>query len=295
MICPSFTASDRAALEAERYLHPPPKVQRKMEAIYLKSRALPPPLICRICQISKPTLVRYLRAFEQEGLAGLRQRGYEGRPNRLHPHAASLEQHFRQPPPSTCAQAQQGIAAQTGVRRGLTPVRAFLRRLKMKYRKTGFVPGRADTPEKQAEQAAFLKKPPTQAGRSASRRARGAFLSCRGYRLWRIPGFLMVFCPGVHPLPVRSAALQRVGGAGGGQSAGSPLHPRNVYHGPECLGAAPPTGPLLRPRERSAHPLSGQRPLPTVRVGASARPGFGHRLGVSAHVLAESQPDRTLS
>ena len=28
----------------------------------------------------------------------------------------------------------------------------------MKYRQTGFVPGRAETPEKQAEQAAFLKK-----------------------------------------------------------------------------------------------------------------------------------------
>jgi len=133
-------------------------VQRKLEAVYLKSLELPHHLICRICQISKPTWVRYLRAFEQAGLAGLRQRGYEGRPNRLPPHAASLEQHFRQPPPSTCAQAQQGIAAQTGVRRGLTPVRAFLRRLKMKYRKTGFVPGRADPPEKQAEQAAFLKK-----------------------------------------------------------------------------------------------------------------------------------------
>jgi hypothetical protein len=28
----------------------------------------------------------------------------------------------------------------------------------MKYRKTGFVPGKADTAEKQAEQAEFLKK-----------------------------------------------------------------------------------------------------------------------------------------
>jgi transposase len=158
VICPSFTAADRAALEAERYLHPHPKVQRELEAVYLKSLELPHHLICRICQISKPTLVRYLRTFEQEGLAGLKQLGYEGRPNGLHPHAASLEQHFRQNPPSTCAQAQAVIAAQTGVRRGLTQVRAFLHRLEMKYRKTGFVPGKADTPEKQAEQAEFLKK-----------------------------------------------------------------------------------------------------------------------------------------
>ena len=158
MICPSFTASDRAALEAERDLHPHPKVQRKMEAVYLKSLELPHHLICRICQISKPTLGRYLRAFEQAGVEGLKPLGYKGRPNSLHPHATSLEQHFRQNPPATCAQAQQVIATQTGVRRGLTQGRAFLRRLKMKYRKTGFVPGKADTSEKQAEQAAFLKK-----------------------------------------------------------------------------------------------------------------------------------------
>jgi len=158
MICPAFTASDRVALEAERYSHPHPKVQRKLEAVYLKSLELPHHLICRICQISKPTLGRYLRAFEHGGMDGLKQLGYAGRPNSLHPHAASLEAHFRQHPPATCAQAQAVITAHTGVRRGLTQVRAFLRRLKMKYRKCGFVPGRADTPEKQAEQASFLKK-----------------------------------------------------------------------------------------------------------------------------------------
>jgi hypothetical protein len=52
MICPAFTASDRVALEAERYSHPHPKVQRKLEAVYLKSLELPHHLICRICQIS---------------------------------------------------------------------------------------------------------------------------------------------------------------------------------------------------------------------------------------------------
>src|ERR1035437_6677565 len=108
MICPVCTARECAALEAERYRHPHPKVQRKLEAVYRKSLALPRPLICRICQISKPTLVRYLRAFEQEGLDGLRQRGYEGRPNRLHPHAASLEQHFRQPPPPPVRRLNRG-------------------------------------------------------------------------------------------------------------------------------------------------------------------------------------------
>ena len=41
-----FTAENRAALEAQRYHHPHPKVQRKMEALYLKS--LRPPYLSEL-------------------------------------------------------------------------------------------------------------------------------------------------------------------------------------------------------------------------------------------------------
>ena len=158
MVRLSFTAKTRALLEQERYAHPHPKVQRKREAVYLKSLDLPHHLICRICQITKPTLLRYLRAFEEGGVAGIRPLGYAGRPNSLEPHRASLAEPFRQQPPQTGAHARQRIEAPTGVRRSLTQVRTFLHRAKLRYRKTGFVPGKADTPEKRAEQAAFLKK-----------------------------------------------------------------------------------------------------------------------------------------
>lgn len=169
MVQLSFTAKTRELLEAERYSHPHPKVQRKLEAVYLKSLDLPHHLICRICHITKPTLLRYLRAFEAGGVAGLKQLGYAGQPSKLAPHRASLEEQFRQQPPQTCAHAQQIIETQTGVRRGLTQVRAFLHRSKLRYRKTGFVPGKADTPEKQAEQAAFLKKNSAQNWRKQKR------------------------------------------------------------------------------------------------------------------------------
>jgi transposase len=158
MIKIPFTAEDCAALEAERYHHPHPKVQRKMEALYLKSLDLPHHLICRICRIGEPTLVRYLRAYEQGGLDELKQLGYQGRPSGLKAHQTSLEEHFRGQLPHTCAQARQEIEELTGVHRGLTQVRMFLRGLNMKYRKTGFVPGKANTPEKQAEQEDVLKK-----------------------------------------------------------------------------------------------------------------------------------------
>jgi len=158
MIHLTFTAAESAALETARYTHPHPKVQRKVEALYLKSLDLPHNLILRICRVSEPALLRYLRAYQEGGMEELQRLNYRGRTHDLRPHASSLETYFRTHPPRTCAHAQQIIQEQTGVRRGLTQVRAFLRSLKMKYRKSGFVPGRADAPEKRAEQAAFLKK-----------------------------------------------------------------------------------------------------------------------------------------
>jgi transposase len=158
MIQLEFTEAEIKALETERFTHPDPKVQRRMETLYLKSLNLPHYLIRRICRLSEPALVRALRTYAQEGLAGLKQNHYRGQPSVLGQHATSLEAYLRQHPPSTSAQAQQMIEEHTGVRRSPTQIRAFLHRLGMKYRKTGFVPGKADTPEKQAEQAEYVKK-----------------------------------------------------------------------------------------------------------------------------------------
>jgi transposase len=158
MIKLTFSSKEIEALETERYTHPHPKVQRKMEALYLKSLNLEHNLICKICRIKEPTLVRYFRIYETKGIAGLKQLGYAGQPSKLRCHQDSLEEHFRKHPPATSAEAQSAIEKITGVRRSPTQVREFLHRLGMKHRKTGFVPGPSDRPEKKAEQAAYLKK-----------------------------------------------------------------------------------------------------------------------------------------
>lgn len=41
MITLNFTPADIEALHYERYHHPHPRVQRKMEALYLKSQGVP--------------------------------------------------------------------------------------------------------------------------------------------------------------------------------------------------------------------------------------------------------------
>ncbi len=70
-------------------------------------------------------------------------------------HTATLETYFKEHPPRIVAEAQQAIKEQIGIERSPTPIQAFLKRLGMKCRKVGYVPGRAANPDKQAEQETF--------------------------------------------------------------------------------------------------------------------------------------------
>ena len=158
MITIQFSPDDIKALERERYIYPNPRVQEKMEAVYLKGMGVVHNEICRLCHISRPTLAKYLHAFKAEGIDGLKSWKYAGQPSELAKHSNNLEEYFRAHPPATSAQAVEEIEKITGIRRSPTQVREFMCRIGMRLRKTGFVPKGTETPEKQQEQMEFVKK-----------------------------------------------------------------------------------------------------------------------------------------
>nr|QNO48016.1 hypothetical protein DCDENBEB_00007 [Methanosarcinales archaeon ANME-2c ERB4] len=63
MIKIEFTEEEVKALRYERYHHPHPRVQRRMEALLLKSREMKHEEICHLTGISPNTLVEYLRKW----------------------------------------------------------------------------------------------------------------------------------------------------------------------------------------------------------------------------------------
>ena len=77
MIKIEFTPEEIDALENERYHHPDPKVQKKMEALYLKSQGIAHQEICRLCRISKPTLSAYLKQYQGGGIEQLKKTGIQ--------------------------------------------------------------------------------------------------------------------------------------------------------------------------------------------------------------------------
>jgi transposase len=150
-----FTPEQIDALDYERYHHPDPRAQKKMEVLFLKSQNVAHQEICRLCRISKTTLTTYLKQYQAGGLERLKESGYAGPSSELDEHATSLEAYFKEHPPRTTAEAQQLIKEQTGIERSPTQVQAFMKRLGMRCRKVGYVPGRAANPDKQAEQETF--------------------------------------------------------------------------------------------------------------------------------------------
>ena len=151
----AFTEAEIAALDYERYRHPSPHVQKRMEVVYLKSQGVSHKEIARLCRISRQTLVTILHLYQQEGIERLKRFHFAGQPSALNQHQSTLEAHFRSHPPRTVAEAQATIEQLTGIRRSPTQIRAFLKRIGMQVRKVAAMPGRAHDPLKQQEQDTF--------------------------------------------------------------------------------------------------------------------------------------------
>ena len=145
-----FTDKEKSALHYERFHHPHPRVQQKMEAVWLKSQELPHNEICRLTCISKPTLCQYLKCYQEGGIEKLKEISFYKPQSEMMKHKSSIEAYFREHPVAGIKEAMAKIEELTGVRRSENRVREFLKSAGMKRRKVGMIPAKAD-PDKQEE------------------------------------------------------------------------------------------------------------------------------------------------
>jgi transposase len=152
-----FSTVEREGLQYWRFHHPHPRVQRKMEVLYLKSQGVAAAEVCRLCAISRPTYARYLREYRSGGLEKLKAVPVSRRSSELAAYHVLLASDFRQHPPASVAHAAQRIEQLTGLKRGPTQVREFLKSLGMKPRKVGQIPAKADVEAQEAFKTAELE------------------------------------------------------------------------------------------------------------------------------------------
>ena len=154
MIRLSFTEEDIKELDYQRYHHPHPRVQKKMEVVLLKAKGLATSHIAHCVGICQNTVRSYLREYESGGIEELKQVRFRKPESKLEAHKSTLEAHFQEHPPTSIAQATNVIEQLTGIKRSEVQVGIFLKKMGLKRLKTYAIPAKCDV----EEQETFKKK-----------------------------------------------------------------------------------------------------------------------------------------
>ena len=144
MIHLEFTEEEQQSLYYERFHHPHPRVQKKMEALWLKSQKLPHASICQLAGISGNTLRSYLKEYQKGGIEKVKEVNFYRPKSELEPHLMTLKSYFEKNPPATINEAVNKIEELTGIQRSPTQVRKFLKSMGMRCLKVGCLPAKAD-------------------------------------------------------------------------------------------------------------------------------------------------------
>ena len=150
MIHLEFNEEEKKILYYERFNHPHPRVQKKMEVLWLKSQQLPHHQIMQLVGISGNTLRNYLRDYQEGGIEKLKEINFYRPKSELENYRLTLKDYFQEHPPATINEAISNIELLTGIKRSPTQVRKFMKSMGMRCLKVGQIPCKADT-EKQAE------------------------------------------------------------------------------------------------------------------------------------------------
>ena len=123
-----FTPEIIDILNHERYHHPVPLVQRRMEALWLKSHNLSHGWIAKLVGVSENTIREYFQLFIEGSTEKLKEVDFYRPESALVEHTTSLEAYFRDHPPATIKEAQSEIETLTGIQRSETQVAEFLKK-----------------------------------------------------------------------------------------------------------------------------------------------------------------------
>jgi transposase len=135
-----LTEAQQRIVAHERELHPDEHVRRKMLVLWLLHHGLTRQKAAEIAGLSRASVQRYVRAFREGGLDGLRAWNVTGPVSDLAAFTQQIREAFTHQPVRTIAEACERIEQLTGIRRQPTQVRRFLKKLGLKWQRIRAVP-----------------------------------------------------------------------------------------------------------------------------------------------------------
>jgi len=144
MIQVDICQKDMEIFNIERYRHPHPRVQQRMDVLWLKSNRLPHNQIAQLADVCDNTVTEYLNMYKKGGIEKLKELNFYKPQSDLVQYTTSLEEYFKKHPPASIKEAVSKIEELTGLKRSETQTRKFFESIGIKRRKVGSIPAKAD-------------------------------------------------------------------------------------------------------------------------------------------------------
>jgi transposase len=135
-----LTEEQQRIVDEERSSHPNLRVREKMLVIWLLHSGLTRQKAAEIVGVGRATVQRYVVAFREGGLDGLRRSNVNRPVSEMAAYRDLIRQSFEERPACTVAEAGERIFQLTGLRRGPSQVRKFLKDLGMKWQCVRAIP-----------------------------------------------------------------------------------------------------------------------------------------------------------
>ena len=141
--------SERIILNHQRFYYPCPIVQKRISAVYLKYILhLSDTKIGVIVDLHRNMVSHWSKIYQLEGYDALCKVGYGTNNSKMAEYSESIEASLVKTPPKKITEAIFRIEQLTGIKRGITQVKKFVKQLGFSFRKMGHIPAKANT-EKQ--------------------------------------------------------------------------------------------------------------------------------------------------
>jgi transposase len=135
-----LTEDEQRIVNEERVCHPNPRVRDKMWVLWLLHCGLTREKAAEIVGVGRTTVHRYVVAFREGGLDGLRRWNRHRRQSEMAPDRDSIRKSLEEQPVRTVAEACDRIFRLTGLRRGPSQVREFLKDMGLKFQRVRMIP-----------------------------------------------------------------------------------------------------------------------------------------------------------
>ena len=130
------------------------RARKKCLVVYLRKKGYQREEVAELLRIDEDTVTNYTKKYDESGLQGLLEENYHQPKSQLEPYTEQLKELFKKQVPHTVNQAIEMIDKETGICLKPSACREFLRKIGMKCRRCGVVPGKAmdDDKQRQAQQ-----------------------------------------------------------------------------------------------------------------------------------------------